>query len=96
MTLVFTPTECPACLQVHRITWRYVNGTEELVLVCDECEASWAQGDDIVCATYVLVGYRLDANGRPIHRLDIFDPEDPPLLQGTRTMSNRARKRRRP
>lgn len=89
-----TPAECPCCLQVNRITWRFVNGTGEIILVCDECGATWKQGDDIVCANCVLLGHRLDARGRVIHWFDLFDPEDPPPMPGTRTMSNRARKRR--
>ena len=78
------------------MAWRVVSGTGESIRVCMACWATWGEGDAFVAASAVHVIERLDARGMQVDpdQLHAPDDPDPPPLPGTRTMSNRSRKRR--
>ncbi|GAA1749842.1 hypothetical protein [Kocuria aegyptia] len=59
------PTECPCCDNGVISPWR-VNATNEIILVCDECDALWEDGDDRTEPSVTTIDQYLNLRGLPL------------------------------
>jgi hypothetical protein len=58
-------TECPCCDDGVVATWRVV-ATDEIILVCNECDSVWESADELPCPAATTVDQFLASQGLPL------------------------------
>lgn len=59
------PIECPCCDDGVVATWRVVT-TDEIILLCSECDSVWEDPSEMPCPAASTVDQFLDVRGLPL------------------------------